>query len=82
MASFTKETRKNVEFAKGGTTPMFGSGDNTGTASNVAAGEQEPGGTAHDTSGKTAGPGADGGKTKMFSYSPSVPATGGITSAR
>lgn len=81
MANFTKKTEKNVEFAKGGTTPMFGHGDRTTTAGTDAAGEQKPGETAHDTSG-AGGKFATGGSGKMFGYSPSEPARAGITSAR
>lgn len=71
-AKVTKETTKNVEFAKGGDTHMFG---------HQAAGEQKPGDTAHDTSGD-GGKFATGGSGKMFGYSPSQPARSGITSAR
>lgn len=82
MAKTTKvETQKNVEFAKGGNTPMFGQGDRTVTAGSDAAGSQKPGVTEHDTSGG-GGKYAAGGSTKMFGFSPSLPARSGITSAR
>jgi hypothetical protein len=68
------EKSHNVEFAKGGDTPMFGEQDSNA---------QKPGGTAHDTKGTAPGPKfADGGTTKMFGYAASQPATAGITSAR
>jgi len=72
MAGFTKKTERNVEFAKGGDTHMFG---------HQAAGEQDPATTAHDTSGD-GGKFASGGSGKMFGYSPSVPAKAGQTGAR
>jgi hypothetical protein len=81
-AKFKKETTKNVQFAKGGTTPMFGSGDRTTTASSEQAGQQAPGGTAHKSGANSGGKYAEGGKTKMYAYSPSVPATAGQTGAR
>lgn len=68
------ETSHDVAFAKGGNTPMFGE---------QAAGEQKPGGTAHNVSGGA--PGAEfakGGSGKMFGFQGAVPATAGITSAR
>lgn len=72
MAGFTKKNSHNVEFAKGGNTPMFGEQD---------VGEQKAGTTAHDVSG-----GGDkfakGGSGKMFGYSGSQPAEAGKTSAR
>jgi len=76
-----EKSEKNVEFAKGGNTPMFGKGDRTTTAPQEQAGEQKPGGTAHNPSGG-GGQYAEGGKGKMFGFSPSVPAKAGITSAR
>lgn len=81
MANFTKKTEKSADFAKGGTTPMFGSGDRTTTAPKDAAGEQVPGGTAHnptDSGSKFAA----GGSTKMFGYAGAEPAQAGKTSAR
>lgn len=82
MAKQKKETSHNVEFAKGGTTPMFGHGDRTTTAPQEQAGEAKEGQT-----GKSAGAGAGdkyacGGSTKMFGFSPSVPAKAGQTGAR
>jgi hypothetical protein len=68
------ERTHNVEFAKGGDTPMFGK---------QAAGPQKAATTAHDVSGGA--PGAEfakGGSTKMFGFQGSIPARAGITSAR
>lgn len=76
-----KETTKNATFAEGGKTHMFGSGDHTVTAGSEQAGSQQPGGTAHDTSGG-GGKFAQGGSGKMFGYAGSVPATAGQTGAR
>lgn len=82
MADFQKKTEKNAEFAKGGTTPMFGKGDRTVTAPQEQAGEQTPGGTAHDPSGGGGDKFAKGGSSKMFGYAGSQPAEAGKTSAR
>src|SRR5213080_4132972 len=79
---YKKEKQQDFTFAKGGNTPMFGQGDRTVTASQEQAGEQTPGGTAHKPSGHSADKYAEGGKTKMFGYTPSQPAQSGITSAR
>ncbi len=70
----------NVEFAKGGNTPMFGHGPVTPTA--LQSGEQAPGGTAHKNEGGAGDKFASGGKTKMFGFAGSLPARSGITSAR
>ena len=80
MPNFTKKTEKNAEFAKGGNTPMFGHGPET--PSELRAGEQAPGGTAHKNEGGAGDKFASGGSGKMFGYSPSQPARAGITSAR
>lgn len=80
MANFTKKTEKNVEFAKGGNTPMFGHGPVT--PSNIQAGEQAPGTTAHKNEGGGGDKFAKGGSGKMFGYAGSQPARAGITSAR
>lgn len=65
------ETSHNVEFAEGGDTPMFGE---------QAAGDQKPGGTAHNVSGGAPGAKfAEGGSGKMFGFRPSTPATSGQT---
>ena len=65
---------KDVTFAKGGNTPMFGEQN---------ADEQKPATTAHDTgAGGVGDKFTMGGSTKMFGYNPSVPATAGITGAR
>lgn len=77
-----KETTKNVEFAKGGNTPMFGKGDRTVTAPGEQAGEAKSAVTGKEVQGHSADKYAAGGSTKMFGYSPSVPATGGITGPR
>lgn len=75
-----KEGQHDVEFAKGGDTPMFGSGDRTKVATPDSAGPEKPGQTA---SIATSNPKyAEGGKEKMFGYSPSVPAKAGQTGAR
>lgn len=81
MADFVKKTEKSADFAKGGKTHMFGTGDHTTTAPSDAAGSQKPGVTEHDP--KDSGSKfAAGGSGKMFGYSGSEPARGGITSAR
>ena len=77
-----KESAHNVEFAKGGKTHMFGTGDHTVTASQDQAGSQSPGVTEHDPKDGSGAKFASGGSTKMHSSSPSVPAQSGITSAR
>ena len=71
------ETEKNVEFAKGGDTPMFGeqvAGSRTAADKSASTGKPD-----------SSGPGekyAEGGKTKMFGFAGSQPARAGITSAR
>ena len=75
-----KEGQHDVEFAEGGDTPMFGTGDRTKTETRDAAGDQLAGQTAQHS--KDNPKYAEGGSTKMFGYSPSVPAKAGITSAR
>lgn len=82
MANFTKKTERNVEFAKGGNTPMFGKGDRTVTAPREQAGEQKPGVTQHSPDGGSGDKFAKGGSGKMFGYAASEPARAGITSAR
>lgn len=72
MASFTKKTEKNADFAKGGNTHMFGP---------QKAGKQASGVTEHDVNGD-GGKFASGGKTSMFGYAGSQPAQAGKTSAR
>jgi len=76
-----KQTEKNVEFAKGGDTPMFGQGDRTVTAASDAAGTAKPGETYKDPE-NSGSKFASGGKSKMFGYAPSEVARAGITSAR
>jgi hypothetical protein len=75
-----QESEKDVKFAEGGKTPMFGKGDRTVTATEDAAGEQTPGQTSSDS--KNDPKYAEGGSEKMFSFHPSVKATGGITGPR
>ncbi len=82
MAAFLKKTERSADFAKGGDTPMFGKGDRTVTAPSDAAGEQRSGVTEHDPEGGSGDKFAKGGNNKMFGYSGSMPARGGITSAR
>ena len=68
-----QESEHNVEFAKGGNTPMFGL---------QQAEPKTPGNTRPDAK---PGPGAkfaEGGSNKMFGFSPSVPARSGITGPR
>jgi hypothetical protein len=76
--STATEKTKNVEFAEGGDTHMFGEQEadkDTGTSGN------------HPSSGKpdARGPGdkfAAGGKNKMFGFAGALPATAGISAAR
>ena len=71
-ASATEKSH-NVEFAKGGTTPMFGE---------QAADEMQPGYTEKKDD---KGPGAqfaEGGKNKMFGFAGALPATAGISAPR
>ena len=71
------EKSHDVEFAKGGDTPMFGeqeAGSRKGADKSPSTGKPD-----------SSGPGekfAEGGSTKMFGYQGSVPATAGQTSAR
>jgi hypothetical protein len=67
------ESEKNVEFAKGGDTHMFGE---------QAATPDKPGNTGKDAGGAPGAKFASGGKAKMFGFSPSQPATAGQTGAR
>lgn len=73
----TNEKTRNVEFAKGGDTHMFGKQQ----AGSRTSGDKSP------STGKPddAGPGekfAKGGSGKMFGFTGSLPARSGITSAR
>lgn len=76
-AGSATEKTHNVEFAKGGDTPMFGeqeAGSRKGADKSPSTGKPD-----------SSGPGekfAEGGSTKMFGYQGSVPATAGISSAR
>lgn len=68
-----KEGQKDVDFAEGGDTPMFGKM------------QAEPQESAQTSQEDKAGPGAKfaaGGSNKMFGFNPSQPAKAGITSAR
>jgi hypothetical protein len=76
------EKTKNVDFAKGGDTHMFGSGDHTKTAPSDAAGEQTPAQTGKDNAGGSGDKFAKGGSGKMFGFTGSLPATEGISAAR
>jgi hypothetical protein len=76
------EKTKNVDFAKGGDTHMFGSGDHTKTAPSDAAGEVTPGHTGKDNAGGAGDKFAKGGSGKMFGYTGSLPAEAGSTAAR
>lgn len=78
---FQKKTPKSADFAKGGKTHMFGTGDHTTTASSDAAGSQAPGVTEHDPKGD-GGKFAKGGSGKMFGYAGAESAQAGKTSAR
>jgi hypothetical protein len=70
----TKEhVERNVEFAEGGDTHMFGK---------QSAGPDKPGNTGKDTSAAPGPKYASGGSSKMFGFSPSQAATAGITGAR
>lgn len=71
MANIKKESTHNVEFAKGGNTPMFGQ---------QHSGEQAPATTDHKVGSD--GKFASGGSGKMFGFNGSQPARAGITSAR
>ena len=76
-AGSATEKSHDVEFAKGGTTKMFGeqeAGERTGADKSPSTGKPD-----------SSGPGqkfAEGGSTKMFGFQGSVPATAGQTSAR
>jgi len=71
------EKSHDVEFAKGGNTPMFGeqeAGSRKGEDKSPSTGKPD-----------SSGPGekfAEGGKNKMFGFAGSQPARSGITSAR
>ncbi len=82
MAKSKVESEKNVAFAKGGTTPMFGTGDRTTASPSDQAGPAAEARTGKVNDGGGGGKFASGGSGKMFGYNPSVPATAGKTSAR
>ncbi len=67
------EKSHNVEFAKGGDTPMFGE---------QQANPDKPGQTGKEDVGGKGAEYAKGGSTKMFGFSGALPARSGITSAR
>lgn len=74
-ATFTKETRKSADFAKGGKTKMFG----------AQAAEKQTSGQTADSTANDSAPGAkfaNGGSAKMFGYCGVETAKPGITSAR
>jgi len=81
MAAFLKKNEKAADFAKGGTTPMFGKGDRTTTAPSDAAGTATPGETYKDPE-NSGDKFAKGGSTKMFGYEGAVPGSAGQTGAR
>ena len=77
------EKQHDVEFAKGGDTPMFGEQAAGPQKGADGTGSSTHGGTAHDVTGGAPGPTfAKGGSGKMFGYAPSEVAKAGITSAR
>ena len=71
--SKTKESEKDVTFAEGGDTPMFGP---------QAAGPDKPGNTGKDTSSAPGPKFAKGGSGKMFGYAASQEQQAGRTSQR
>lgn len=73
MAKVKKESSHNVEFAKGGNTPMF---------SQQQAESQTPGHTGDRGATGKGAEFAKGGSGKMFGFAGSQPARSGITSAR
>ena len=73
MADDKQETEKNVEFAEGGETKMFGP---------QSAEPDKPGNTGKDPKGAPGAKYAEGGKGRMFGFAGSQPATAGKTSAR
>ena len=82
VPGITKKTESahDVEFAKGGDTPMFGHGDRTTTETSDAAGAQTPAQTAQKSKNDLKY--AEGGSTKMFGFAPAEKATAGITGPR
>jgi hypothetical protein len=68
-----KESEKDVTFAEGGDTPMFGP---------QSAGPDKPGNTGKDTSAAPGPKFAKGGSGKMFGFSPSQDQQAGRTSQR
>ena len=81
-AGSATEKTHNVEFAKGGNTPMFGKGDRTITAPKDAAGSKRPGDTDAGNTSDSGSKFAAGGSGKMFGYTGALPAEAGKTSAR
>jgi len=73
MAKIKNEREHNVEFAKGGDTPMF---------SQQQAEPQTPGHTGDRGATGKGAEFAKGGSSKMFGFAGSQPAQSGITSAR
>ena len=74
------ESSHNVEFAEGGDTPMFGTGNHEKT--DHGANPQAPSHTGHDAPSGGGPKFAEGGKGKMFGFHGSQPATAGQTGAR
>lgn len=73
MAKDKQETEKNVDFAEGGDTPMFGP---------QAAGPDKAGNTGKDPTSAPGAKYAEGGKGKMFGFHGAEPQSPGRTSAR
>jgi hypothetical protein len=73
MAKDKQETEKNVEFAEGGSTPMFGP---------QSAEADTPGNTGKTPKGAPGAKFASGGSGKMFGFQGSEPQQPGRTSAR
>ena len=73
MAKFTEKQSHNVEFAKGGNTPMFGE---------QQASPQTPGQTEKNNATGKGAEFAKDGSGKMFGFCGAEAARAGITSAR
>ncbi len=70
MAGFTKKTEKSADFAKGGSTHMFGP---------QKVGEQKAGVTETDSGSGSGDKFAKGGSGKMFGFRGAEPAKAGQT---
>ena len=73
MGKSKQETEKNVTFAEGGDTHMFGK---------QAAGPDKPGNTGKDQSGAPGAKYAEGGKGKMFGFHGAEAQSAGRTGQR